>query len=581
MQLGSAWQFQVDPEESGERYGYFRADCDTSRWREVRVPCSLERGHPDLEWYVGTGWYRRAFHVPEAWAGKRVVLRFEGVNYHARVWLNGQLVGQNDDGFLPFEIPIHGEVRFGHENVLVVRADNQARAGEVPGMNVGWRPYGGILREVTAYATDLCYVHSVRIVAEPAEGGKGIFSLQAQVGNEGNDGRLASLSVVLLDGVGQVVGQMTSAEASIPAGQEATLRAEGQVEGVVAWSPDTPALYTARASLRAGSDVLDELDTRFGFRRVETQGARLLLNGEPIYLVGFNRHEDSPRSDMCTDMVTVRRDLEDMKAMGCNFVRLCHYPHHPGELDLCDEIGLLAMDEIPVYGSTGMAEGEGEWQTKMDNARRQLETVIRRDWNHPAVIFWSVSNETLEEHAVVVAGNDALIQHARALDPSRCCVHVSFRWDQRWEREGRFDHDDVICINGYPWMRDPGLMDIDRLGEMTRYWIDNMERLHQAYPDKPILIAEFGYRSMEGMFDNLAGEEVHARVLESQFAGMGAPYVCGATIWCYADHAWPMGLRKAGIRTTTIAPYGVVTRARKPKALAYAAVKRMFAGGKT
>jgi beta-galactosidase/beta-glucuronidase len=574
--LADCWRFQPDPEDCGEAYGYPRADYEASQWREVRVPCSLERGHPDLEWYVGVGWYRRAFYVPEAWRGKRVVVRFEGVNYHAKVWVNGQLVGRNEDGFLPFEIPIQDVVRYGHENVLVVKADNLAQAGEVPGANVGWRPYGGILREVTLNATERCYVSEVRVVAEPHAGGEGTFSFRTLVKNEGHVDVSALLSVAVIDAEGKAAGTLISATVEIPAGAADVLEVTGSLEKVAAWSPDDPVLYTARASLRSGSAEIDGLDTRFGFRRIETDGTKLLLNREPIYLVGFNRHEDSPHTGMCADLETVRRDLLDMKAMGCNFVRLCHYPHHPGELDLCDELGLLAMDEIPVYGSTGMAEDEGQWRNKVENARRQLATLIVRDWNHPSLIFWSVSNETREEHTVVVEGNDELIRYARELDPSRLVVHVSFRWDARRDCEGRFDHDDVICVNGYPWMRDLGLTEEGRLVELTQYWGENLARLREAYPNKPILVAEFGYRSMEGVFDNLAGEDVHARVLAAQFAGMDAPCVCGATIWCYADHAWPMSIRLGSTRSMTISPYGVVTRRRKHKAAVCNAVKYMF-----
>jgi beta-glucuronidase len=237
------------------------------------------------------------------------------------------------------------------------------------------------------------------------------------------------------------------------------------------------------------------------------------------------------------------------------------------------------MDEIPLYGSTGMEEDEEQWRAKVEHARRQLDTMIRRDWNHPSLIFWSVSNETREEHAIVVQGNDDLIRYAKELDPSRLSVHVAFRWDDRRSCEGRFNDDDVICVNSYPWMGDPGLTGVPRLAEMTQCWMDNLDRLHKVYPNKPILIAEFGYRSLEAVFDNMAGEDVHARVLEAQYTGMSAPYVCGATIWCYADHAWPLRQRRDSPRSVTISPYGVVTRDRKPKGAAYWTTRRMFTNG--
>ena len=151
----------------------------------------------------------------------------------------------------------------------------------------------------------------------------------------------------------------------------------------------------------------------------------LLLNGRPIFLTGFNRHEDSPRVGMVPDMETTRRDLEDMVRMGCNFVRLCHYPHDPRELDLCDELGLLVMAEIPLYWWNGLEEGEEACAHKLDAAKRQLSNMIRRDINHPAIVFWSVSNETEEQRPEVAAGNRELVRLAKELDPTRLAVHVS------------------------------------------------------------------------------------------------------------------------------------------------------------
>ncbi len=602
IDLCNSWRLQLDPQNEGEQLGYWRADYDDRRWREISVPCSLEQGHPDLEWYVGAGWYRRSIHIPESWQGRRIALRFEGANYHTTVWVNGGAeycawAGQNQDGFLPFEIPMHDLLLYGRENSLVVRVDNDALAGEVPGKNVGWRPFGGILREVSLQAMARCYVAEARVVAAPAaaalaEEGGGELALEATVRNEDAVERTVSLAVRVLDARGQAIGQLDSQERTLSPGQESSLQVRGELAGIVPWSPDRPALYTAQISLRLRpvqgalwpeTEALDTLSTRCGFRRIETQGATLLLNGRPIHLRGFNRHEDSPTRGACTDLATVRRDLLDMKALGANFVRLCHYPHHPGELDLCDELGLLAMGEVPVYGSTGMAEDDALFRSKMEAAQRQLTTMIRRDGNHPSIIFWSVSNETHEQHPVVVEGNNALIRHVRSLDPTRLVVHVSDHWQPRRDGSGgstAFDLDDVICLNAYPWMGDPGLARAERLGEQTRWWAENLAQLHALFPDKPILITEFGYVSYEGAYGYLLGEDTHAANLEANYAGMSAPYVCGATIWCYAEHAWPHGVLSPFIGAPAqnpIAPYGVVTRQRVAKATVCAAVQHLFA----
>ena len=175
---------------------------------------------------------------------------------------------------------------------------------------------------------------------------------------------------------------------------------------------------------------MDSQSLRIGFRRIETRKDKLYLNGVPIVLTGFNRHEDSITRNMCMDLETARSDFKEMKDAGANFVRLCHYPHHPGEVDLCDELGLLVMDEIPLYWWDGLAEGEEACAHKLQAAKDQLTALIQRDRNHPSVIFWSVSNETEEDRPEVVAGNDALVKLAKKLDPTRLAVHVSNHWQE-------------------------------------------------------------------------------------------------------------------------------------------------------
>lgn len=575
--LTGTWKFQIDPKESGLERGYAKQEYDSGLWKELTVPCSMEKGQPDIEWFEGVGWYRRVVHVPEAWQGRRVVLRFEGVNNHAEIWVNGEPVGKNADAFLPFEIPIQQAVQWGKENVIVVKADNEGREGEVPGIDSGWRPFGGILREVFLEATELCYIENVKIVAEPLSGGTGTLSLRAWVRNEGSENVEVAVKVRVADGDGGIVGSFESAGSPLPVGGEEVLETDGRIDNVQAWSPDSPVLYTAHIALAGPSGVPDEKSIRFGFRRIETDGVKLLLNGDPVFLVGFNRHEDSPVTDMCTDLVTTRRDLMEMKAMGCNYIRLCHYPHHPGELDLCDELGLLAMDEIPLYGSVNKLDYAEGYDSKMEFARRQLDTLIRRDWNHPSLIIWSVSNETPEERPVAVKGNDELILRVKELDSSRLAAHVSNQWTGAGRKpEGCFEHDDVLCVNAYPSSQVTDFSGEESLKKLTRRWETVLEELHQVYPDRPILISEFGYWSFDGIVDNVADVETQARCFEAEFAGMTAPYVCGATIWLYADHVWPFSLRRRKYFMLNVSPYGVVTRNRKPKQNAYDTVKRMY-----
>lgn len=458
---GAGWRFVPDPFWEGESLGWHAPDHPADTWLEVAVPTVFDRCHADLRGYEGMGWFRREFVLPRDMPGD-LELYFGAVNYRATVYLNGERLGENRDGFLPFTLPVPPERLLpGRRNVLVVIADNTRRAGDVPGRERGWRPFGGILREVT--------------LREP------------------------------------------SPSWLIPR--------------------DMP--------------------------RVAVENGSLTINGTPTLLLGFNRHEDSPRTDAATDTATARQDLLRMKNAGANFVRLCHYPHDPTTLDLCDEIGLWVMAEIPLYWWKGNADGEAVYAQTLETAKRQLRAMIERDRHHPSIIAWCVSNETEESRPEVVTGNDELVRYAKSLDPSRLAVHVS----NRWTEHPHFDADDVICVNGYPYMSGRGWGDgtaPDAAGSGD-WWRDRLRELHARYPDKPILVSEFGHVGFAGVAEGSAGETAQAGILQAQLRGIlsAGPFVCGAAVWCWADHAWAEDDWFCHVHTS---PFGVVTRDRRAKA---------------
>ncbi|MEI8063826.1 MAG: glycoside hydrolase family 2 TIM barrel-domain containing protein, partial [Verrucomicrobiota bacterium] len=411
LPVNDLWRFLPDPHGDGEKLGFWKADFDTRLWREVMVPSCFEVGGPNFDCYEGIGWYQRTFRLPAAWRSRRVVLRFEAVNYRAKVWLNGKLLGQHADGFLPFEFEVGDQARWDNDNVLAVSVDNTPCDEDVPGRHVGWRGYGGILREVSLSATDLLHIADLNVVATPNANG-GHVECRINLRNNRSVPANAVLDVVIHNASGKAVATLDQRAVRVAPGESAGIVISGILADVGTWSPTTPVLYQAVVRLTEQNKIVDTVDTKLGFRRVEATSAGLLLNGQPIFLTGFNRHEDSPRNAMATDLETTRRDLEQIKEAGANFVRLCHYPHHPAELDMCDELGLLVMCEIPLYkGDTPPPTNA----VRVAVAGRQLKSLIARDANHPSVIFWSVSNETSDQKPEVAESNRALIRLARAL----------------------------------------------------------------------------------------------------------------------------------------------------------------------
>jgi beta-galactosidase/beta-glucuronidase len=542
LDLGGTWQATLDTEKKGEREGWFKEGFAAESWRQVRVPGSFANVAPEIDRYEGVGWFRRNFRIPQHLEGRRVLLHFEGVNYQCKVWINGRLVGENPDAFLGFDLPLGAETRFDGDNALVVRVDNTRRRDIIPGGRQGWHPFGGILREVQLRVSRLCRIESTRIVAEP-NGTGGFVRLQAVVANGSARQMTGRAEVALLDEKGAVLGRPATNPVGIDAGRSATVEISRQVPNIRAWSPEQPTLYTADIRLASEDKVLDRVSVRFGFRKIEARGTMLCLNGKPVFLTGFNRHEDSPKTDMSPDHELTRRELLQMKDMGCNFIRLCHYPQHPRTIELCDEIGLLVMCEIPLYMWPGVAEGLDNYHGTIACAQRQLAKMIARDRNHPAVIFWSVSNECHTQHPEVRGTNVMLIQQAKRLDPTRLAVHVSDHWQQGDPRADSFGEDDVICLNGYPNPR-----------EGPAWWTNRLEQLHREYPGKPILITEFG-----GEADRPIEWQIGR--LKAGFEGTKALYVCGVTIWCWADHPWDKTWLKP-----PLSPYGVFSRDRQPRA---------------
>lgn len=575
------WRFQADPTRVGESLGYAAPAFDDRRWREVRAPVDFETCHPALDGYEGRGWFRHWVDVPVAWAGKRVVLRLEGVGLQATVWVNGHQVGQCPDPYLPCEFEVQDYLRPGEPGLVAVCVDNTRRVGEVPGRQWGWRNFGGLLREVTLRATDRCHLRDLRCAAT-AEDGQARLVLNVGVRND----RLAAVDVVVTASVESADGTpllvLEGAHADVEANETVPLTLTSPVPEATLWSPDEPSLYGVSVTLLVDGEVVSQREIRTGFRTIEAVDGRLWLNGDRIQLTGFNRHEDSSQRHMCPDLELARRDFAAMKQAGANFVRLCHYPHHPGELALCDELGLLVMEEIPLYWWQGVADGAQAARDTLARARRQLAALIDRDRHHPAVVLWSVSNETDEARPEVVEGNAELVQLARNLDSTRLVVHVSDHWQHvlSFDAEAEvafgdetriFEYDDVICVNGYPsaaaltYATSSGTLESYDPAAATRFWRLRLAGLHARYPDKPILVTEFGSVSFHSVFDGVFSEDLHADIITQEFAGMDAPYVCGAAVWCWADHAWPPGTFDFCYRLS-VSPYGVLTRDRRGKA---------------
>lgn len=576
IDLNGIWGFRPDPANSGIDDGWYGIDIDACAWHPVQTPIAFDDCGADMDRYTGAGWFRRTVFVPVEWLDRRIVLHCEGVSYNAAVWVNGRQAGESHDAFLPCEWPVGSMLRCGEENLVVVRIDNIRGKGQFP-LFEGWFGQGGFLREAHLVATDFLHLAWVRITAEPREDG-GSFTLTGEVANDGDTPGEGVLHVSVRDDYGCVLTVLTSETVRISPGAVHVVSVNGCIPNIMPWSPATPTLYLAQVELRRQDMPIDCSTVRFGFRRVETLDGKILFNGSPVFLMGFNRHEDSPRTGMAVDLVQARADFLEMQHLGANFVRLCHYPHHPGELDLCDELGLLVMTENAMneWGhvdhpapNPGFALTPDDAPMIIENGKRTLRKMVERDANHPSVILCSVGNESEETRPYIMEGNRQLIEFGRALDSTRLWTHVSNKHSAPGYTPAFYLADDVIVVNCYPTHH----LTVDEttlaggFSASTQMMREITARLHADYLEKPIVIGEFGYPTWHG-------EAVQMTATIAEFAGLDAPYVAGAALWLFAQHPWAADACYAGGQR--LSPYGYMSRDRRIRYQAFEAIARMF-----
>ena len=533
--------------------GMFPADISgTAGYRTVTIPSDLAGCFPEEPYATGVFWFKKHFLLGEAYASKRLVLRFDAVNYSAHVYLNGKYLGFNDQGFLPFEMELTDEVRFNEINELTVRVDTRRKQGQLP-TSFYWKNCGGIIRDVCIYCTCSSYIDDAFVEAHAD--GTAVFHTSIV-----SDMPLTQ-RIVVKDASGETLHERLT---SVCGGEYAV---ETQTENIVPWSMDVPSLYSAEITLEDSGTVLDKRTVVFGYRDITAADGKLYLNGQEVFLKGFNRHEDHPQCGGAACEEVVNADFEMIKASGANFVRMCHYPHDQRELDLADKLGLALLVEIPLcayMGDTFGIEGsENKPQNEMvyANSCECLKRMIRRDRNHPSVLIWSVSNENREpDNFEVLDNHKGLLQLAKKLDPTRLATHVS-TYSTDPNCYNYFVYDDVICFNAYPTLnyRVEQRNENYDYSESQEMITQTVEKIRKLYPHKPIVVTEFGYRT--GIpFDSVDDEEIQARAISAEFEA-ACRCANGASIWLFADHLWPNDHRLL----SDVSRFGLLNRDRSKK----------------
>jgi beta-glucuronidase len=511
--LDGPWSIAIDPYESGfydyrakeKPDGLFKdmdwkrtpllVEYDFDHSPTLDVPGDWNSQREDLKYYEGTVWYRRAFEASPR-EGRRQFLVFDAVSYKAIVYFNGEKLGEHEGGFTPFELEVTGKVKAGR-NSVVVKVDNVRRKAGIPTLQTDWWNYGGITRSVRLEERPREYMREVTVS----------FSRKREI-------------EVRVEGGGDFRVEIPELEIAAEgrAGQVLVLAARPEL-----WSPENPRLYKVRVT--AGEDLFED---EVGFRTLETRGPDILLNGKSVFLRGISVHDEAPgpTAGRMRTAADARALLTWAKELGCNFVRLAHYPHPELMVREAEKMGLMVWSEIPVYWTI-------EWENAETKALalRQLEEMIRRDRNRAAVVIWSVGNETPLSATRNVFMSD-LVRRARELDSTRLLSAAL-------EQHGG----EVREVN------DPLGAELDVLG-LNEYigWYDGPPEKARTLTwktlwQKPLVISEFGAdakRGHHGADEQRWTEEYQAFVYREQLAMLKKiPNLRGLSPWILKDFRSP------------------------------------------
>ena len=445
--------------------------------------------------------YLRLLCAPASWAGRRVFLAFEGVMACAEVFCNGRLAGSHKGGYTAFRVELTELLVPGAENRLLVRVDSTERADFPPcGNVVDYLTYGGIYREVTLLVTEREAIRHLAVSPVRTPSGE---RLELRVELEEPLARDAQLRADILGH-----GARLQALLPAPAGSSVLHIAFDDTSSLRRWSPEEPVLYDARTTLLRDGQELDRLSARFGFRLCEFRPDGFYLNGRRRKLVGFNRHQSYPYVGNAMPRRIQRRDAEFIKELGANTVRTSHYPQSRHFLDRCDELGLLVFEEIPGWQHIGGPA----WQ---DAAVRNVEEMIRADYNHPSIILWGVRiNESADDPAFYARTN----AKAHELDQTRQTGGV------RCHPRGDFQ-EDVYTFNDFIHSGGP-------LVFRSRQEITGLPQ------EVPLLVTESnGHMYPTKRFDPEARLLEHAmRHLRVRDEALGRSDLVGELSWCAFDY---------------------------------------------
>ena len=470
----------------------FRKSIDES-WESVNLPHTFNiDAYQQRNYYQGKGFYRRTLVLPEIVAERRYYMKIDAASKAANIRVNGKEVGSHVGGYTACIVDITEYIR--KENLIEITVDNGRK--DITPISADFTFWGGIYRDVWLISTPKQHFNMSNMgsdgifISTPVVNEKrGVLKVKCEVTNDSHESSILEVRSAIYSPQGKLL-QTIKQKQKLKSGETYIFEnTSGAIESPDLWSPETPSLYLVKTTLvdpKSGK-LLDEKNHKVGFRWFTFDGSKgFFLNGKSYKLRGLNRHQDQAPAGVALDDEAHRRDIFLMKELGCNFIRISHFPQDDAILEMCDELGLLAWEEIPIINIVPNTPGYD------DNCEYNLREMIRQHYNHSSVITWGYMNEILLTAPSIgkpewLACKERTVNLAQRLeavlkeeDPGRASV-MAFNMTNLYNEIG-LNLVDLVGWNLYHgWY-------VDKLKDFNAWSEDQ----HRRYPDQPMIISEWG-----------------------------------------------------------------------------------------